>query len=167
MTLHWIIFSFMFLFIPFTFIYFKVKFIDKHLQIEKQKKNANMTTAKYLFLFWLYDLLYMAIFTNSLILVYILGIFAVIIVFTNLAKALLSNNKILYGFLSFDLIIGAFLCVYLIYIIPNSTLQNIVAAIVAAILGGLFTLVGVAWTIKNNAKERREELQRIEYERKE
>ena len=47
--------------------------------------------------------------------------------------------------------------IYLIYIIPNSDLQNVVIPIVAAVYGGLLTLVGVAWTIKHGQEERKQE----------
>lgn len=45
----------------------------------------------------------------------------------------------------------------MIYIIPENTgnLQNIITTIVAALYGGLLTLVGVAWTIKHSDKQKR------------
>ena len=64
-------------------------------------------------------------------------------------------------------IIGVGLSVYLIYIIPNKDLQAIVIPIVSAVYGGLITLVGVAWTIKDTNDKRKEDLIRIESERKE
>lgn len=60
------------------------------------------------------------------------------------------------------------LIIYLIYLIPNDkNLQNIVLAIIAAVVGGVLALAGVAWTIKDGNKQRQEELHRVEYERKE
>ena len=45
--------------------------------------------------------------------------------------------------------------VYLIYLIPEKELQAIILTIVAALYGGLITLVGVAWTIKKSDKDRK------------
>lgn len=60
------------------------------------------------------------------------------------------------------------LIIYLIYLIPNDkNLQDIVLAIIAAVVGGVLALAGVAWTIKDGNKQRKEELQRVENERKE
>lgn len=157
MILHWIIFSAIILFIPLAFTFFRVKVIGKQTLTEQQKKNADLTTGKYILLFWFYDLLYMAIFNQWQVLIYIFGILAVIIVFTNLTRALLSENKALYALLPYDLIFGVGLCVYLIYIIPDAALQNIVTAVVAALFGGVLTLIGVAWTIKHTQKERKDD----------
>lgn len=49
------------------------------------------------------------------------------------------------------------LTIYLIYIIPNYDLREIVSVIVAAIYGGLLTLVGVAWTIRQSAIQKHED----------
>ena len=67
-----------------------------------------------------------------------------------------------------DVICLLTLIVYLIYLIPNDeNLQDIVLAIIAAVVGGALALAGVAWTIKDGNKQRQEELQRVENERKE
>lgn len=65
------------------------------------------------------------------------------------------------------LILGTMVVIYLIYLIPNESLKNTSLAIISSILGGLFTLVGVAWTIKKGEANRQADLQRIENERKE
>lgn len=157
MVIHWIIFSVMILLIPFAFICFKIAFVDKLTVTEQQKKNANLTTGKYILLFWLYDFLYMAIFNQWLVLEYILGVLSIIIIFTNLTRALLSENKIIMWMLPFDLVLGIGLSVYLIYILPEPSLQTIMTAIISAIYGGIITLVGVAWTIKHNKDERKQD----------
>ena len=63
------------------------------------------------------------------------------------------------------LVVG--ISVYFIYNIPNESLQNIVLTIVAAVFGGIFTLMGVSWTIRKGDAVRRADLRRIENERKE
>ena len=54
------------------------------------------------------------------------------------------------------------------YLIPNdNNLQTIVVSVLSAVLGGAITLSGVAWTINHSDKTRKEDLERIERERKE
>ena len=52
---------------------------------------------------------------------------------------------------------GVAITVYLIFLIPDASLQNIVLSITAAVYGGLLTLVGVAWTIKDNSEKIKQE----------
>lgn len=44
--------------------------------------------------------------------------------------------------------------VFLIFKIPDESLRNILTAIVGAVLTGLITLVGVAWTIRHANEEK-------------
>lgn len=44
------------------------------------------------------------------------------------------------------------LAIYGIYKIPNKEVRDIVLTLTAALLGGLLTLIGVAWTIRNSEK---------------
>lgn len=99
----------------------------------------------------------MAIFNRWCALIYAFGLLSIVIIFTNLIGVFLSENKLLNKMISFDLILGIGLSVYLIYILPNEQLKTIVTAVVAALYGGILTLVGVAWTIRHSDKERREE----------
>ena len=59
------------------------------------------------------------------------------------------------------MIVGVALTVYLIYIIPDENLQVVVLAIVGALYGGIMTLVGVAWTIKDG-QDREQETKRLD-----
>lgn len=87
-----------------------------------------------------------------------LGLYDRSVIFANLSIAF-SSAKTKNGFDRFgmiqDFLVGIGLTVYLIYIIPDSSLQTIVTAIVSAVYGGLITLVGVAWTIKKSDKDRK------------
>ena len=153
---HWIIFSVIALFIPLSFIYFRMNVLAKQdLTVEQQKK-ANLTTGKYIFLFLLYDLFYMSIFNGWMILEYVFGIFSIIIIFGNLIRALLSGNTLIAWMMPFDLLLGIGISVYLIYRVPILELQTILTAIIAAVYGGLLTLVGVAWTIKKSDNDRKQ-----------
>lgn len=154
---HWIAFGLFFLLIPIGFAYWGMLCTKKHNPTEPQKKNLHFWIGKATLLFWLYDLLYMAIFNQWLVWIYIFGILAVIIIFTNLIDVFLSENKAFSKLLPFDLLVGVGLSVYLIYVIPDEKLRNIVIAIVAALYGGILTLVGVSLTIRHSDKERKYE----------
>ena len=56
-----------------------------------------------------------------------------------------------------DFLWGIAITVYLIFLIPGESLQTIVLTITAAVYGGLLTLVGVAWTIKDNSEKIKQE----------
>lgn len=154
---HWITFGVLFLFIPVGFAYWGVLCTKKHNPTEQQKKNMNVTLGKCTLLFWLYDLLFMAIFNQWHVMIYIFGLLSIVIIFTNIICVFLSENKLLNKMISFDLLVGVGLSVYLIYLLPDEQLKTIVTAVVAALYGGILTLVGVAWTIRHSDKERKDE----------
>lgn len=89
----WIIFAVLLLFIPIGFGYFGVLCTKKFNPNEQQKKNMNLSLCKYIFLFWLYDLLFMAIFNRWRALIYVFGLLSIVIIFTNLIMAN-DTNKI-------------------------------------------------------------------------
>ena len=153
----WIIFAALIVLIPVGFGYFGVLCTKKFNSNEQQKKNMNVTLGKCTLLFWLYDLLFMAIFNQWHVMIYIFGLLSIVIIFTNVICVFLSENKLLNKMISFDLLVGVGLSVYLIYLLPDEQLKTIVTAVVAALYGGILTLVGVAWTIRHSDKERREE----------
>ena len=132
----------------------------------EQVKTANMRLGKYIMFYWLLDLFYMACFNQWLVLQFIFGGLAMLIVFHSLTVAFLSETKTNKWLLLTDFILGIGLTVYLIYIIPNDNLQNIIIPVISAVYGGLLTLVGVAWTIKSNNTDRKADLARIENERR-
>lgn len=167
MWYHWLIFSLIFLITPFSITYFVLS-ISKNKELSVgQIKHRNLTTGAYILLIWLYDLLYMAIFNKWVVCSYIFGVVAIIISVVNITKVLVNNQKEVKGLLPFELIVVMALSIYLIYIIEDDSLQSIIMTIVAAVYGGLFALIGVAWTIKDGNKKRQEELNIIECERKE
>ena len=157
MWYHWLIFCAVGLAVIGMFLLFRLLFLRPLIKDEKQKKSANLITIKYICLYLLFDLLYMSIFNNWRLLIYIFGILAVLIIFVNLAKAFLSDTSFLRNLLPVDLLAGVGLSIYLIYIIENTDLRAIVTAVVAALYGGLLTLIGVAWTIKHAEKQRQDE----------
>ena len=163
----WAMFAFVALFIPF-FTFGIHHFLKKEKKYTDEQSKASLKLCwKYVGFYWLIDLFYMAIFNYWpaygqarsfwLTLQYVFGGLAMLLIFYNLARAfLISAKKHGWGLLQ-DFIWGVAITVYLIYLIPNSTLQTIVLTITAAVYGGLLTLVGVAWTIKDNAEKLKQE----------
>lgn len=142
-------------------IVFGIPYCSRKINITNKK-----FIAKVVLLWILYDLFYMSCFIDNLICKFVFGTLAVLLIFTNLAGAFTStvgkNAYHKFGLL-IDFIVGLGLTIYLIYIIPDSVLQNVFVVIVSAVYGGLITLVGVAWTFKKADKDRKdEELKRAE-----
>lgn len=149
---------------------------------KEQERAIKVNAIKYMFFYVLCDLFYMSFIVDNVFLRYIFGVLILLIVLYNLTMAFLSkvtkNTLQRIGILQ-DFIIGIVLTIYLIYIIPgkqveingvvtlDNSLRDIITTIVAAVYGGLFTLIGVAWTIRKGDVDRNKELARIEKERKE
>lgn len=164
---YWFAFVLIALSIPIGCVTVKAWAESKNTYSTEQVKAANVRLGKYIMFYWLLDLFYMACFNQWLVLQFVFGGLAMLIVFYSLTVAFLSEIKTNKWLLLTDFILGIGLTVYLIYIIPSDDLRNIIIPIVSAVYGGLLTLVGVAWTIKSNNKDRKADLERIENERKE
>lgn len=164
---YWFAFALLAVSIPIGCVMVKAWSESKNTYSAEQIKVANVRLGKYIIFYWLLDLFYMACFNQWLVLQFVFGGIAMLIVFYNLTIAFLSENKMNKWLLLTDFLLGIGLTVYLIYIIPNDNLQEILIPVISAVYGGLLTLVGVAWTIKSNNKDRKADLERIENERKE
>ena len=163
----WVIFALVLVITPFFF--FSLYYVDTKVinRTEDERRTGALNIFKQTLLYWLYDLLYMSIFNDWTMLMYILGVITVIVIFYNLTSVFLKGNKTIQFLLPFDLLLGLGLSIYLIYTIPDTGLQEIVLTIAASVLGGLLALVGVAWTIRTGNIARQEDLQRLEDERRE
>ena len=154
----WVIFALIAVYIPFYFIaLLDFGWKRKHPNAEL-KSHSGKQAVKFILLYWLYDLLYMAIFNDWTLWIFVFGTLTVIAILVKSVQAFLAENKVLQFMLPVDFLLGVGLSVYLIYIIPDTytNLQTIVTTIAAAVYGGLITLVGVAWTIKKNKEEQDE-----------
>lgn len=150
---YWFIFILAIFAIPYGFIALKAWYEDRYETTKEDNKNAILNIFRLSLFYWLVDLFYMAWFKDWLLWQYIFGGLILLIVFFNLSSAFLANsekNKTVKWMLLQDFMIGIALTIYLIYIIPKqfTGLQTIVTTIIAAVYGGLLTLVGVAWTIR-------------------
>ena len=158
----WVIFILAAILLPFT-LWLIFQYDWKHnTRTEDEYQNAFRNILKYIVQFCLYDLFYMSVFNGWLVGTYLFGIIAMVIIFYNLAKAFIQGVESLRILLVFDFILGVGLSIYLIYSIQDITLQSIVVNIVAAVYGGILTLVGVAWTIKWSEDDKKETL-RLNY----
>lgn len=153
----WVIFGVVAIYTFFFFLsLFSYEFKHRELTEDKKQK-ISINAVKCIILYWLFDLTYMGIFNGWISVIIICGVLAVTIVFYNLAHALLNISESLRMWLVFEFLFGMGISIYLIYIIPDETLQNIIVAVVAAVFGGLFTLIGVAWTFKKGDIDRKED----------
>lgn len=169
----WLIFVLLLTITPFGVGYFSACVKKKNNLTKEQEKAMNLNMFKYLLFYWLIELFFMSVFIiDSLPCKYIFGGLTLLIVFCNLTMSFLSSKtkdtlqRI--GLLQ-DFIAGVVLTIYLIYIIPgkqikvngavvvDNSLRDIITTIVAAVYGGLLTLVGVAWTIRKGDKDRRKD----------
>ena len=127
----------------------------------EMKKHANFVAFKLILFYWTCDLFYMACFTQVLILKFIFGGIILVIILVNLVEAFTfpkeKRSKLeKYGMIQ-DLLVGIGLTIYLIFIIPDESIKQVVIPIIAALYGGLITLVGVSWTIRKADKDRKED----------
>lgn len=159
---YWISFALLFPFILFAVPYSKIQSV-KMFKIKltpEMDKVANMRVVIMILYLWLWNFFYMAIFTNNMICKYIFGGLIMIIIFMDLGNAMSyprQRNWLERWLMAQDFIVGTVLTVYLIYIIPIADVKEIVIPIVAAVYGGLLTLVGVILTIKKSDKDRKED----------
>lgn len=157
-SVYWFFFGFFAVFCPIAFLWRSSKIIEKKGGVKSRAGIAILAeTVVCIIQFWLYDLLYMAIFNGWLIWQFVFGVISVIIIFVNLVKTFANEVKVARFMLALELVIGLGLTIYLIYIIPIDSLRTIVTAIVAAVYGGLLTLSGVAWTIHRSDRLKQEE----------
>lgn len=162
----WIIAGFVAVYAPFFFFSLLTFDLTHNERSSEEKQKASLNTCKNIVLYWLFDLFFLSIVNDWLVPMFVFGIMALIIVAINLSDAFLNGAKSLRFFIALELMLSLVASVFLIYKIPNCTVQNIVLTISAALIGGVFTLLGVAWTIKKGEADRRDDLLRIEKERR-
>lgn len=168
----WLIFIIIIIVTPFAVAYVGVCVKRKNKLTKEQEKAIEVNVIKLVLFYWLADLFYMSFIIDSMSCKYIFGGLILMIVLYNLTMSFVSNTtketwqRI--GILQ-DFIAGMALTIYLIYIIPgkqvaingvvtvDNSLRDIITTIVAAVYGGLLTLVGVAWTIRKGNKDKHED----------
>lgn len=157
---YWIIFTWGIIISPILVINLKF-YLNKNTSLKFEKiKNEDVKLLFLMLWYWYIDIVYMVIFNNWTIWIYVLGTITIIKIFYGLIMTFL-NNKIKNYFynptLIINFLIGIGLTIYLIYIIENNALRDIIKTIISSIYGGILTLVGVAWTIKHTKDEAKNE----------
>ena len=167
---HWFAFGLMALLFPCSFIYGKVYVENRQAFTKEQSQRANLLLAGRILFYWLADCAYMAIFNDWTVWICILCGITLVVVFWNLVRAFLGQAQKggIFGLsLLLDFLVGVGLTIYLLSLITNPNLQQIITSVVAAIFGGVFTLVGVAWTIRKGDEDRKTDRLQVEADRKE
>lgn len=152
----WVIFGIIALCVPAFFLSLLSFHIKNDHPSAEAKQQSSVNIMKSIILYWFIDLLYMSIFNDWLIPTFIFGILSIVIIFFNLTNAFLNGAKSLRFFIVLEMILALIMSGYLIFIIPNESVQEIVLTIAAALYGGILTLVGVAWTIKKTDEDKKE-----------
>ena len=139
----------------------KIALSNPNIEITpKIKRTANLRAVLYLSYWWSWDLFYMAHFINNLPCKFVFGSIIIAVVFMALGPAF-AYPKEKSWFERINMlqlfVFGIALTIYLIYLIPDTTLQAVVIPIIAAVYGGLITLAGVSLTIKKSDKDRKED----------
>lgn len=165
----WILFTYTLVYLVLISIFlFLFRLKNNYISKEKQKSEF-FSAVNNLFFFLCIDIFFFAVHINHTKTIFIVGILSVILLFSGLASAFINLNMNYITLLLeiSELIIGLGISVYLIYIINDINLRNIILTISATVFSGIFTLVGVAWTFKKSEENRKKDIQRIENENKE
>ena len=158
----WITFIILLILIPISIIYlrnFTLKSILKNNATKEQKRNANLVTFKSIIFCYLWNFFYLTFLIDFLQLRFVFGCLIIAYIFTNISSNIITEKKkSLFDKVTTltDFIIGVGLSIYLISIIKDKELQQIILNITSALYGGLITLIGVAWTIKKSDYDKKE-----------
>lgn len=160
LTSYWVIAICVAVISPFALANFKINMISKGNFTEEQKKTATSKLGIMMFSIWYADFTFICMFMGWLITFFILAGLYLIKMIYNVASVLV-NRKDATAYPNFliigDFVLSFLLLTLLIYKIPDQTLQTIVIALSAALIGGLLTLLGVKMTIKKSDKDKKEE----------
>lgn len=160
LTTYWVIAICVAVISPFALVNFKINMLSKENYTEEQKKAATSKIGMMMLSIWYADFTFICMFMDWLIAFFILAGLYLIKMIYNVASVLVNRkdattypNFLIIG----DFVLSFLLLTLLIYKIPDQTLQTIVIALSAALIGGLLTLLGVIMTIKKSDKDRKED----------
>ena len=160
LTSYWVIAICVAVISPFALTNAKINFEAKGNFTEEQKKAATTKIGMAMLSIWYADFTFICMFMDWLIAFFILAGLYLIKMIYNVASVLVNRedattypNFLIIG----DFVLSFLLLTLLIYKIPDQTLQTIVIALTAALIGGLLTLLGVIMTIKKSDKDRKED----------
>lgn len=160
LTSYWVIAICVAVISPFALANSKINMEAKGNYTEEQKKAATSKLGIMMLSIWYADFTFICMFMDWLIAFFILAGLYLIKMIYNVTSDLVNRkdtttypNFLIIG----DFVLSFLLLTLLIYKIPDQTLQTIVIALTAALIGGLLTLLGVIMTIKKSDKDRKED----------
>ena len=160
LTSYWVIAICVAVISPFAIANFKINMEAKGNFTEEQKKSATSKLLIMTLSIWYADFTFICMFMGWLIAFFVLAGLYLIKMIYNVASVLV-NRKDAAAYPNFliigDFVLSFLLLTLLIYKIPDQTLQTIIIALTAALIGGLLTLLGVIMTIKKSDKDRKED----------
>lgn len=157
---YWISFGLIAVLIPIGLVELKRYALKGKNVTKEQEKHANAMVFRYWIFYWLCDLFYMSCFIQNLVCQFVFGGLILCIIFMNLGlvfsfpKEKSSFER--WGMLQ-DFLVGIGITVYLLYIVPNADLKDVLIPVVSAVYGGLLTLAGVAWTIRQTQADKKKD----------
>lgn len=148
-------FGIVFISVPLFFVIWELV-RKKIIYIAHKLKKCNLLLLGTIGLFWLLDFFYLAIVNDCLMWRYTLGILVIALIISMLIDMISKEGKFPIFSIIVDLLIAVGISCYLIYIIPKQYcgLREIVSSVVAALYGGILTLLGVVLTIKRGEKNK-------------
>lgn len=130
---------------------------------EEELNSFNFNIGSAWAVLWLIDLFYISYKSLWNASLYISGFIIIIFMSFNLAKGVTSPREkqdLNVFFACLDFAVVVIVTIFMLQKITFESTRNIVTTIVAAVYGGLVTLVGVAWTIQNGERVRKEAIER-------
>lgn len=126
----------------------------KWAEISQHKQDQFKTkTLQYILYLWLLLAFFACVVSGLTHTQFIFGVPALLILLYSVSSEFLSQKFQHKWMLVHDFACSIALSAYLIYAIPNDSLQNIILVLVSSIYGGFIALVGVAWTIKDGKRQ--------------
>lgn len=156
----WISFGLIAVLIPIGLVGIKRYVLKGKAVTKKLEKHANEMVFRYWTFYWLCDLFYMSCFIQNLVCQFVFGGLILCVIFMNLSlvfsfpKEKSSFER--WGMLQYFLV-GIGITVYLLYVVPDADLKDVLIPVVSAVYGGLLTLAGVAWTIRQTQADKRKD----------
>ena len=160
LTSYWVIAICVAVISPFALVNANINIEAKGNFTEEQKKAATSKLVIMMLSIWYADFTFICMFMDWLVVFFILaGLYLIKMIYD--VSSVLVNRKNATAYPNFfiigDFVLSFLLLTLLIYKIPDQTLQTIVIALSAALIGGLLTLLGVIMTIKKSDIDRKED----------
>lgn len=160
----------LFLTISFLITHFGINEIVKLTKLSKNAKINNNVIFKLkansLLTYWLWIFLCASLMNSWFWWKYIFGMIIIAKSILGMTSTIVNELKQFKWMAIVELVLSVGLGCYLLYTIPDTELRDVVVQITSSIVGGVLTLVGVAWTIRHTNKDRQLANKRFQYDKK-